>query len=266
MTFTIRTALLRYAFAFTPVLLYQPPELGAIVRVDLARRRIEARLAHPEDLVRGWWNSGLGPEPHPELAATRGNPHHELLLNLPHAQPEQAEAWLTGALAPLAERIRSGAQWKHDLDLHDEEAASALEGFDESAQQGLGELVRAQNRIWQEGFDTHAVVPPEWKAFTWSHARVNDGGLPDRFTVDGVHFDLDTGAGIWQWWAGEPADLATHLVETSTSWSLRRPQRNQDLAVLVWDHPELYMNPAAIEDGEVPGPVATARAYPAASR
>jgi hypothetical protein len=269
MSFTVRSALLRFAFNDAPVPLYDPPEHGAIVHLDLARERIEARRALDDDVV-GDHAGGLGPEPDPARALTGGLlPHQVLRLTLPHARAEAVEAWLLGVLVPLAETIRAGVRWAGAVDPHDDEAPSLVAGFDAAADQALTRLAQAQADAWRQGLDPRGTVALPWRAFTWCHAYRRPGsdaagGDPfGAFDLGGYRYVLAPRAGgIRQWWPGQGASLARLLAGTTPVWSVRRPDRNRDLAVLVWEHPELAMDAQSIADGLTPAPDAAALAHP----
>lgn len=264
MPFTISTARVRYAHADAPIPLHDPPVLGYLVHVDLARERITARVAFPEDLS-GHHVGGLAPVPLP--CASPGFP--DFALALPPACAEAVEAWLMGVLAPLAETIRTGTLWEGPIDRHDADPVQrAVAGFTTPATDALTELAEAQSAAWDEGLDTAAVVPEPWRAYTWCHARVHDAGedrhgLLGGFTVgDARYLRSAEGGQIRQWWSGTTPELARLLVETTPAWAHRphRAHRNRGLAVLVWEELELVLEVPEIEDGKIPGPDAVAQA------
>lgn len=265
MPFTISTARVRYAADDAPVLLHDPPSLGYLVRVDLARERVSARLAFPEDPT-GPDVGGFTPVPVP----TPGEPcFQDFLLSLPPTPAEAVEAWLMGVLAPLAETIRTGTLWAGPLNLH---VADPLErlvaGFTPQGSDALTALSKAQAAAWEQGLDAAAAVPESWRAHTWCHARVSDlaeeqHGLLGGFTVDGVRYMRSPEGGqVRQWWPGSAQELARLLVQTTPAWAHRphRTHRNQGLAALVWQEPELALQVREIEGGQVPGPDAAAQA------
>ncbi|MFY7068938.1 hypothetical protein ACOQFV_24035 [Nocardiopsis changdeensis] len=265
MSFTLDTALVPYAFADSPTRLADPPELGHIVRVDLARERITARLALPEHLSAG--DEGrLRPDPLPQPPAAGKPLLQDFRLTLPPAPAAAVEAWLTGVLAPLAATIREGVTWLEPPDLHDAEPRRPLvTGFAPAAAVALAELAQAQEAAWDQGLDTATAVPEPWRAYTWHQAcrserGGDDHGLLGGFTLGGARYVRISGGGsIRQWWTGAPAELARLLVKTTPAWALR-PHRNQGVAVLVWDRPDLALAAHDIETGQAPAPVAVAEA------
>lgn len=273
MPFTIDTALVPYAFADSPTPLADPPGLGHLVRVDLTRERITARLALPEHLV-SRDGGALGPDPLPQPPSTGKPLLQDFRLTLPPAPAAAVEAWLTGVLAPLAATVREGATWAGPPDLHDAEPRRPLlSGLTPAAADALTELAAAQEAAWDQGLDTGRAVTAPWKAHTWCHARRSerggdDHGLLGGFTLDGARYvRTPDGGSIRQWWTRGPAELARLLVDTTPVWAHRphRAHRNEGLAVLVWDRPDLALEVAAIEDGRAPAPdgVAEATAEPA---
>ncbi|GAA1096099.1 hypothetical protein [Nocardiopsis metallicus] len=264
MPFTVDTALVRYAFADSPTPLHEPPTLGHLVRVDLARERISAQLAFPENLT-GHHAHGLAPVPPPRP----GKPlSRDFALALPPAPADAVEAWLTGVLAPLADTIRTGTFWAGPINPHaDQPLQRLVDGFTPQATAALAELAHAQSAAWEQGLATTVGVPQPWRAYTWCHARLHQGdegqhGLLGGFTVDGARYLRDLGGSIRQWWPGTAAELAHLLVETTPQWAHRphRAHRNRGLAVLVWDQGDLMLEVSDIRDGSAPPPNAVAQA------
>lgn len=262
--FTIDTALVPYAFADSPTPLADPPGLGHLVRVDLARERITARLALPEHLLAG--DKGrLRPDPLPQPPAAGKPLMQDFRLTLPPAPAAAVEAWLTGVLAPLAATIRDGVTWVEPPDLRDAEPRRPLvAGLTPAAADALSGLAAAQEAAWDQGLDTGAAVPEPWRAYTWSAARRSgrggaDHGLLGGFTVDGRRYmRTPDGGSLRQWWAGAPADLARLLVETAPAPA----RRDRGLAVLVWGLPDLLLEVNDIAEGRTPAPDAAAEAAP----
>lgn len=271
MSFTINTALIRYAFIDCPTPLFDPPALGHIIRVDLGREHATARLAHPQDLV-GHHRGELQAASLPAPPAAGETLNQEITVTLPPVSANAVEAWLTGVLAPLVTTIRAGVAWTEPIDRHDAEPLQRLiGGLTPAASEALVALAFAQREAWSQGLDTEAVVPELWRAHTWCHARcsrrgLNEDGLLGGFTVNGDRYlRVPEGGAIRQWWPGSASALARLLIDTSAVW-YRRPHqhhRNGDLAVLVWKTPELAMELNLAESDQLlPDAVAMAEATP----